>query len=89
MSGLHVRCRPWSTIVAPAAKSRSSLSSLTWSRDRGPDATALGELTVAEGLPVAGDPEEGGPQAPTRDELVDRALAEELEQPARAGRRLG
>ena len=51
--------------------------------DRRADTAALRELTVTERLPLSSDPEEGGPQAATRDELVDRSLGEELEQPSR------
>ena len=50
--------------------------------DRGADAAALGELAVAEGAAVLCDPEEGGAKAAPRDELVDGALVEELEQPS-------
>ena len=77
-----MRCSPCRTIVAPSAK-WPELVVAHLVGDRRADASAWVNSRSTERAAVLGDPQEGGAQPASGDELVDGDLAEEVEQSAR------
>ena len=77
-SGGHIRCRPWSTIVAPAANSASTLSLDTWSDTSAPNPPDDGVPGGREHVALVRQPDERRAQGASADELVDRGRGEQV-----------
>ena len=71
-SGGHIRCRPCSTIVAPAANSASTLSLDTWSDTSAPYPPDAVNRAGAQHVALVRQPDERRAQGAAADELVDR-----------------